>query len=62
MREKAKIQTSIYFTEGMHEKIKDAAKRFDVPVSEIVRECVRNDLPKLIDRETKKRRARQKRV
>jgi len=47
-------------TETMHEKIKDTAKRFNVSISEIVRECITNDLPKLIDRETKRTKRRTK--
>ena len=55
MKERATVQTSIYMTERMHERIKATAKRFNVSISEIVRECIQSDLPKLIDRESKRR-------
>jgi len=60
LRERNDFQACIYMTETMHEKIKDTAKRFNVSISEIVRECITNDLPKLIDRETKRTKRRTK--
>lgn len=58
MRERASVQKCIYFTENMVDEITTAAKQLDVPFTEIVRECVSNDLPKLIEREAKRRKSR----
>ena len=53
MRERFEVQKSIGFTEDLADKIETAAEKLNTNFSEIVRECVINDLPKLIDRETK---------
>lgn len=58
--EKYTKQRSVSFTEEMHEKVDAAARRFDVSFATIVRACVENDLPKLIDRESKRRKSRKK--
>ena len=36
------------------DKLKDTARRFQVPMSRIVRMCIEAELPRLIDRETKR--------
>ena len=58
MRDRASVQKCIYFTEDMVDEITTAAKQLKVPFTEIVRECVSNDLPKLIEREIKRRKSR----
>ena len=60
MREKFSAMHSISFTPSMYEKIKKSAKQFDASVSDIVRECVDRELNRLIDREKKRQKARQK--
>ena len=58
MRDRASVQKCIYFTANMADEITTAAKNLDVPFTEIVRECVSSDLPRLIERETKRRKSR----
>ena len=58
MRQKYEVQKSIGFTEDLVDKIETVAEKLNSNFSEIVRECVINDLPKLIDRETKARKVR----
>ena len=58
--EKLTKQRSISFTDEMHEKIEATARRFDVSFGSIVRACVDNDLNKLIDRESKRRKSKKK--
>ena len=55
MREKLDVQKSIGFPQTLADQIEEAAKTLDTTFSEIVRECVINDLPRLINREKKKR-------
>ena len=50
MRERLNVQKSISFTENMVEKIVEESQRLDVSFTEIVRECVEVELPKLKDR------------
>ena len=61
MRQKYEVQKSIGFTEDLVDKIETAAEKLNSNFSEIVRECVINDLPKLIDRETRARKVRKAR-
>lgn len=58
MRERNDSQFTMYISENLHEKLREVSKRFRVPMTEIVRECITNDLPKLIDRENKRKNAR----
>ena len=53
MHQRYEVQKSIGFTEDLADKIETAAEKLETNFSAIVRECVINDLPKLIDRETK---------
>ena len=55
MREKLEVQKSIGFPQSLVDEIEKAATKLNTNFSEIVRECVINDLPKLIEREKKKR-------
>lgn len=52
-----KYTVSITFTatEKMSDELDDAAKEFDVSRSDIIRACIHNDLPKLKDRERKRK-------
>ncbi len=50
MRERLSVQKAISFTESMTEQIQAEADRLGVSFSEIVRECVASDLPRLKDR------------
>lgn len=55
MREKLEIPKQISFTQKMANKIQNAADLFNVSFPEIVRECVEQELDKLIDREKSRR-------
>ena len=59
MRERLSVQKAISFSESMTEKIQAEADRLDVSFSEIVRECIKSDLPRLKDRFRKRFRKRQ---
>ena len=54
MRERLTKQASVYLPESLSEKIKAEAKRLGVSFSEIVRDCVENDLPRLRERNRKR--------
>ena len=54
-RDRLSVDIFSSFTEKDAEKINDAAKRLGVSRSELIRVCVLNELPKLIERETKRR-------
>ena len=55
MREKLAVQKSIGFPQELADEIEQAAETLNTNFSVIVRECVTKDLPKLIEREKKKR-------
>lgn len=61
MRERYNFKHSIGFTETLGRKIQDTADKLSWNFSDVVRECVELELPRLIDRETKriKRRTKQ---
>ena len=54
MRERLNVKRSLSFPESLADKIQVEADRLNVPFSEIVRECVINDLPRLRERERKR--------
>jgi len=58
MRERNTSQFTMYIPESLHERLREVSERFKVPMTEIARECITNDLPKLVDRENKRRKAR----
>ena len=58
MREKFTVKQSIGFTETLAEKIQAASDKLSWTFSDIVRECVSRELPRLIDRETKRTKRR----
>lgn len=47
--------TTIDLEEKLMDKLDDTAKRFGVPKIRIIRACIENELPRLIDRETKRK-------
>lgn len=56
MLESKKYQTTtIDLEEKMMEKLTETSKRFGVPKVRIIRLCIENELPRLIERETKRR-------
>ena len=54
MRERLTIQKAIGFPESLAEKVEAEAKRLNASFSEIVRECVEKELPRLKERERKR--------
>lgn len=54
MRERYTVKQSIGFTETLAGKIQDAAAKLGWTFSDIVRECTQRELPRLIDRESKR--------
>ena len=54
MRERLNVKRSLSFPESLADKIQVEADRLNVAFSEIVRECVINDLPRLRERERKR--------
>ncbi len=59
MRERHTKGHSVFWTPTDYEKIKKAADEFGASFGEIVRECVNRELPRLIDREKKRKQAQQ---
>ena len=59
--EKYTVSITFTATEKMAEELDGAAKEFDVSRSDIIRACIHNDLPKLKDRERKRKNSRKKR-
>ena len=53
-KERLTTQVHTSLTDRDLEKVNDAAKRLNLSRAEIIRLCVLNDLPKLIDRELKR--------
>ena len=60
MKKRLDYQVSVNFTDTQYEKIRNAAKAFDVSCAEVVRECVNRELDRLIDREKKRIKAQRK--
>ena len=60
MRERYTVKQSIGFTDTSGGKIKDAAKKLKWTFSDVVRECVEIGLPRLLDRERKRKQRRTK--
>ena len=55
MRIRNDKQLYVGVTEALAEKIRKAASDYHVSVSEIIRECIDKELPRLIDRENKRK-------
>jgi len=47
-------------TEKMADDVQGVADEFDVSFADVVRACIESDLPKLKDRERKRKKARKK--
>lgn len=60
MRIRNDHQLYVGVTETLAEKIQKAAEDYEVSGSEIIRECIEKELPRLIDRENKRKDAREK--
>lgn len=60
MRIRNDTQLYVGVTELLAEKLRKAAKDYKVSVSEIIRECIEKELPRLIDRENKRKDTRVK--
>ena len=57
-REKLGYQVHTSLTEKERDKLNDAAKRLGLSRSELIRLCVLNELPKMLDRESKRTKRR----
>ena len=57
-REKLGYQVHTSLTEKERDKLKDAAKRLGLSRSELIRLCILNELPKMLDRESKRTKRR----
>ena len=57
VRDRLDASISVAFSEKDANKLKEISKRLDTSVAEVIRLCVQNDLPKLLDRETKRRKS-----
>lgn len=56
MAQRYTMKTSFTATEEMHGILETVAKRFNTPVSEIIRECIEDYLPQLVDKYKKRER------
>ena len=57
-REKLDYQVHTSLTEKERDKLNDAAQRLGLSRSELIRLCVLNELPKMLDRESKRTKRR----
>ena len=57
-REKLDYQVHTSLTEKERDKLNDAAKRLGLSRSELIRICTLNELPKMLDRESKRTKRR----
>ena len=57
-REKLGYQVHTSLTEKERDKLNDAAKRLGLSRSELIRICTLNELPKMLDRESKRTKRR----
>ena len=57
-REKLSYQVHTSLTEKERDRLNDAAIRLNLSRSELIRLCVLNELPKMLDRESKRRQRR----
>ena len=60
MRERYTVKQSIGFTNTLGGKIQDTADKLSWTFSDVVRECVEIGLPRLLDRERKRKQRRTK--
>lgn len=59
MKERHSKLHSVAFTPSEFEKIKKVASEFNVSFADVVRECIKRELPRLIDRENKRKQAQE---
>ena len=57
-REKLDYQVHTSLTEKERDRLNDAAKRLGLSRSELIRICTLNELPKMLDRESKRAKRR----
>ena len=57
-REKLGYQVHTSLTEKERDRLNDAAKRLGLSRSELIRICTLNELPKMLDRESKRTKRR----
>ena len=57
-REKLGYQVHTSLTEKERDRLNDAAKRLGLSRSELIRICTLNELPKMLDRESKRAKRR----
>ena len=48
------VSKSLVFPVELYARLSSAADRLSATISEVIRECCENDLPKLIERENKR--------
>ena len=53
-RERMDKVVNVPMPEIMHDKITDAATRFNLTMAEVIRGCIQADIDKLIERESKR--------
>lgn len=53
-REKLTCQVHTSLTEKERDRLNEASKRLVLSRAEVIRLCILNDLPKMLDRETKR--------
>ena len=58
MRERLNISKTLSMSEKMAEDVQRVATSLKVSFADVVRECIENDLPKLKERERKRKRTR----
>ena len=58
MRERLKVSKTLSMSEKMAEDVQRVATSLKVSFADVVRECIENDLPKLKERERKRKRSR----
>ena len=58
MKARYTAQKTATFTPETARRIEQAAEQLNMSVVQVIRECVENDLPKLLDREKARRRRR----
>lgn len=57
-RERLKVHKNISFTEKMAEKIQTIADNSECHFADVVRACVENELPRIKERERKRKKTR----
>lgn len=58
MRERLNVSKTLSMSEKMAEDVQRVATSLKVSFADVVRECIENDLPKLKERERKRKRTR----